>query len=144
MQAACGLAQLERAAEFIEARRRNFRLLTERLAGMEEQFILPQPTPNSNPSWFGFPLTLRENAGASRVDLIRYLDDHKIGTRLLFAGNLLRQPAYHGVNHRVFGELTNTDRIMNQTFWLGLYPGITAEQIDYVGERLEEFFGLNF
>jgi CDP-6-deoxy-D-xylo-4-hexulose-3-dehydrase len=144
MQAACGLAQLDRAAEFVEARRRNFRLLTERLSGMEEQFILPQATPNSDPSWFGFPITLREGAGTSRVDLIKFLDDHKIGTRLLFAGNLLRQPAYHGVKHRVVGELTNTDRIMNDTFWLGVYPGLGQQHFDYIGEKLEEFFGLNF
>ena len=144
MQAACGLGQLDRVEEFVEARRRNFRLLTERLAGMEEQFILPQPTPNSDPSWFGYPITLRDTAGASRVDLIRFLDDNKIGTRLLFAGNLLRQPAYHGVEHRVVGELTNTDRIMTSTFWLGVYPGLGASHFDYVGEKLEEFFGLNF
>ena len=144
MQAACGLGQLDRVEEFVEARRRNFRLLTERLAGMEEQFILPQPTPNSDPSWFGYPITLRDTAGASRVDLIRFLDDNKIGTRLLFAGNLLRQPAYHGVEHRVVGELTNTDRVMTSTFWLGVYPGLGASHFDYVGEKLEEFFGLNF
>jgi CDP-6-deoxy-D-xylo-4-hexulose-3-dehydrase len=144
MQAACGLAQLDRAPEFIEARRRNFRLLTERLSGMEEQFIFPEATPNSDPSWFGYPVTLREGAGVSRVDLLKFLDDNKIGTRLLFAGNLLRQPAYHGVKHRVVGQLTNTDRIMNSTFWLGVYPGLGAEHFDYVGEKLEEFFGLNF
>lgn len=144
MQAACGLAQLDRAQEFVDARRRNFHLLTERLAGLQEQFILPEATPNSDPSWFGFPITLREDAGVSRVDLIRFLDDNKIGTRLLFAGNLLRQPAYHNVPHRVVGELTNTDRIMNSTFWLGVYPGLGAEHFDYIGEKLEEFFGLNF
>jgi CDP-6-deoxy-D-xylo-4-hexulose-3-dehydrase len=144
MQAACGLAQLERVDGFVEARRRNFALLEQRLSGMTEQFILPQATPNSDPSWFGYPITLREGCGASRVDLLRFLDDHKIGTRLLFAGNLLRQPAYHAVEHRVVGDLTNTDRVMHDTFWLGIYPGLGESQFDYVGEKLEEFFGLNF
>jgi CDP-6-deoxy-D-xylo-4-hexulose-3-dehydrase len=144
MQAACGLAQMERVDGFIEARRRNFRLLEQRLSGMTDQFILPQPTPNSDPSWFGYPITLQEGCGASRVDLLRFLDDNKIGTRLLFAGNLLRQPAYHGVEHRVVGDLTNTDRIMRDTFWLGVYPGLGEEHFEFVGEKLEEFFGLNF
>ena len=144
MQAACGVAQLERAPEFIERRRQNFRLLSERLAGMEEQLILPAATPRSDPSWFGFPITLREGCGASRVDLVRFLDENKIGTRLLFAGNLLRQPAYEHVAHRVVGDLTNTDRIMNDTFWLGIYPALGQSQFDYVGEKFEEFFGLNF
>ena len=144
MQAACGLAQLERAEGFIEARRRNFGLLTERLGGMTEQFILPEPTPNSDPSWFGYPLMLREEAGVNRVDLLKFLDQNKIGTRLVFAGNLTRQPYFAQVEHRVVGELTNTDRVMNHSFWLGVYPGLGAEHFDYVGEKLEEFFGLNF
>lgn len=144
MQAACGLAQLERAPEFIAARRRNFDLMTQRLSGLQEVLELPVATPRSNPSWFGYPITLKESAGVSRVDLIKFLDGHKIGTRLLFAGNLLRQPAYHNVKHRVVGGLENTDRIMNQTFWLGIYPGLNETHFDFVGEKLEEFFGLNF
>jgi CDP-6-deoxy-D-xylo-4-hexulose-3-dehydrase len=144
MQAACGLAQLDRAQGFIEARRDNFRLLTERFQSLREVLILPEATPNSDPSWFGYPVTLREEAGVSRVDLLKFLDGNKIGTRLLFAGNLTRQPYFAGVEHRVVGELTNTDRIMNNTFWLGVYPGLGAAQFDYVGDKLEEFFGLNF
>ena len=144
MQAACGVAQLERAEEFIAKRRRNFDLLTERFASLEEVLILPKATPHSNPSWFGFPLTIRDGKANSRVDLLKYLDDAKIGTRLLFAGNLTRQPAYHGVNYRVVGELTNTDKIMNDTFWIGVYPALEASHFDYMAEKLEEFFGLNF
>jgi CDP-6-deoxy-D-xylo-4-hexulose-3-dehydrase len=144
MQAACGLAQLERAQEFIDARRRNFRLLSERLAGLQDFLEIAQATPDSDPSWFGMPLTLRESAGAKRVDLLKFLDQNKIGSRLLFAGNLTRQPYFHRVEHRVVGELTNTDRTMNQTFWLGVYPGLDSAHFDFVGEKLEEFFGLNF
>ncbi|HET8729843.1 MAG TPA: lipopolysaccharide biosynthesis protein RfbH, partial [Moraxellaceae bacterium] len=144
MQAACGLAQLERAQEFIDARRRNFLLLKERLASLQEFLEIAQPTPNSDPSWFGMPLTLRESAGVQRVDLLKFLDQNRIGTRLLFAGNLTRQPYFHGVEHRVVGSLANTDRTMNQTFWLGVYPGLDSRHFDFVGEKLEEFFGLNF
>jgi CDP-6-deoxy-D-xylo-4-hexulose-3-dehydrase len=144
MQAACGLAQLERAQEFIDARRRNFRLLSERLAGLQDFLEIAQATPDSDPSWFGMPLTLRESAGVKRVDLLKFLDQNKIGSRLLFAGNLTRQPYFRGVEHRVVGELTNTDRTMNQTFWLGVYPGLDSSHFDFVGEKLEEFFGLNF
>ncbi|MEH3121800.1 MAG: lipopolysaccharide biosynthesis protein RfbH [Sphingomonas phyllosphaerae] len=145
MQAACGLAQLDRAEGFIAARRRNFDLLTERFRGsLEEIFILPEATPNSNPSWFGFPLMLRDGVDAKRVDVTRFLDQNKIGTRLLFAGNLTRQPYFEHVNYRVVGDLTQTDRVMNNTFWLGLFPALGQEHFDYVGDKLEEFFGLNF
>lgn len=144
MQAACGLAQLDRVDDFVAARRRNFDLLTERLKGMEDIFILPEATRDSNPSWFGYPLMLRDGVDAKRVDLTRYLDQNKIGTRLLFAGNLTRQPYFEDVNYRVVGELTQTDRIMHNTFWLGLYPALGRDHFDYVGEKLEEFFGLNF
>lgn len=144
MQAACGLAQLERAQEFIDARRCNFRLLSERLSGLQDFLEIAQATPGSDPSWFGMPLTLRESAGVRRVDLLKFLDQNRIGTRLLFAGNLTRQPYFHGVEHRVVGSLANTDRTMNQTFWLGVYPGLNSAHFDFVGEKLEEFFGLNF
>jgi len=144
MQAACGLAQLERANDFIATRKRNFALLKARLAGLEEFIEIAEATPNSDPSWFGFPVTLKESSGVLRVDLLKYLDQHKIGTRLLFAGNLVRQPYFKDVEHRIVGELTNTDRTMNQTFWLGVQPALGAEHFDFVGDKLEEFFGLNF
>ncbi len=144
MQAACGLAQLERAQEFINARKRNFQLLKQRLSALQDFLEIAEATPNSDPSWFGMPLTLRESSGVKRVDLLKFLDQNKIGTRLLFAGNLTRQPYFHGVEHRVVGSLTNTDRTMNQTFWLGVYPGLDSCHFDFVGEKLEEFFGLNF
>lgn len=144
MQAACGLAQLERAPEFIATRQRNFELLRTRLSSLSEFLEVAKPTPNSVPSWFGFPVTLKERAGVQRVDLLKYLDQHKIGTRLLFAGNLTRQPYFQNIEYRVVGELTNTDRTMNQTFWLGVQPSLNEEHFDFVAEKLEEFFGLNF
>jgi CDP-4-dehydro-6-deoxyglucose reductase, E1 len=144
MQAACGLAQLERAQEFIDTRKRNFELLKARLGNLTDFLDIAKATPNSEPSWFGFPVTLKDNAGVSRVDLIKFLDQHKIGTRLLFAGNLIRQPYFRDVEYRVVGELANTDKTMNNTFWLGIYPGLGVEHFDFVGERFEEFFGLNF
>ncbi|MDD2341530.1 MAG: lipopolysaccharide biosynthesis protein RfbH [Tolumonas sp.] len=144
MQAACGLAQLERVEEFVEKRKANFAYLKQGLASCEQFLELPEATPNSEPSWFGFPITLKEDSGISRVDLVQFLDEAKIGTRQLFAGNLTRQPYFHDVNYRVVGELTNTDRIMNQTFWIGIYPGLTHAHLDYVISKFEEFFGLNF
>jgi CDP-6-deoxy-D-xylo-4-hexulose-3-dehydrase len=144
MQAACGLAQLDRLPKFVEARKQNFAYLKSCLSNLEEFLILPEPTDNSDPAWFGFPITVREEANISRVDLLRYLDQQKIGTRLLFAGNLTRQPYFQGQTFRVAGELTNTDKIMNSTFWVGVYPGLRNVQLDYVGSKLEEFFGANF
>jgi CDP-6-deoxy-D-xylo-4-hexulose-3-dehydrase len=144
MQAACGLAQIDRAAGFIQARKDNFAYLTERLQSCTEFLILPQATENSDPSWFGFPMTLKPEANVARVDLLTYLDQHKIGTRLLFAGNLVRQPYMQGRNYRISGELTNTDRVMNDTFWVGVYPGLSREMLDFVVDKLEAFFGVNF
>ena len=144
MQAACGLAQVDKAAGFIAKRRENFKLLHDRLQPLTDFLHLPVATPNSTPSWFGFPITLKEDAGVERVDLLRYMDDNKIGSRLLFAGNLTKQPYFKGVEHRVVGKLTNTDITMNRTFWIGIYPALGQEHFDYVGEKLEEFFGLNF
>lgn len=144
MQAACALAQLDRLEEFVKIRRANFSYLKELLQGCSDFLILPEATPESDPSWFGFPLVLREESGVSRVDLVDYLDQNKIGTRLLFAGNLTKQPYMIGRNFRVSGELKNTDIAMKQTFWLGVYPGLTESHLDYVAERLETFFGINF
>jgi CDP-6-deoxy-D-xylo-4-hexulose-3-dehydrase len=144
MQAACGLAQIDRAPGFIQARKDNFAYLKERLQSCADFLILPQATEHSDPSWFGFPMTLKPEANVSRVDLLTYLDQHKIGTRLLFAGNLTRQPYMTGRNYRVSGELTNTDRVMNDTFWVGVFPGLTREMLDFTITKLEEFFGVGF
>ncbi|CAG2148868.1 lipopolysaccharide biosynthesis protein RfbH [Cupriavidus numazuensis] len=144
MQAACALAQLDRLDDFIASRRANFDYLRERLKSCEEFLHLPEATPGSNPSWFGFPLVLKDSANTRRVDLLSYLDQNKIGTRLLFAGNLTRQPYMAGRNYRVSGELVNTDIVMNQTFWLGVYPGLSTEHLDFIVTKLETFFGLNF
>lgn len=144
MQAACALAQMDRVEDFIAVRKANFAYLKERLQSVADYLHLPEATPKSEPSWFGFPVILKEAAGAQRADLINFLDQNKIATRLLFAGNLTRQPYMIGRNFRVSGELTNTDIVMNQTFWLGVWPGLTRAQLDFVVEKLEEFFGLNF
>ncbi|ETI61405.1 lipopolysaccharide biosynthesis protein RfbH [Marinomonas profundimaris] len=144
MQAACGLAQLKRLPEFIEKRNSNFDYLKNRLASVTDFIELTEPTENSTPSWFGFPVTLKATAGVNRVDLTKYLDQCKIGTRLLFAGNLIRQPYFEGMDYRIVGELTNTDITMNQTLWLGIYPGLGEEHLNYIAEKLEEFFGVNF
>ena len=144
MQAACALAQMERLEEFIAKRRANFSYLKVRLASVEQFLHLPEATENSEPSWFGFPLVLKESSGVKRTDLINFLEQNKIGTRLLFAGNLTKQPYMAGRNFRVSGDLTNTDIVMNQTFWLGTFPGLSEPQLDYIADKLEEFFGLNF
>lgn len=144
MQAACALAQMDRLDDFIAARKANFAYLKERLQSCNEFLHLPEATPNSDPSWFGFPVVLRDNAGVSRVDLLNYLDQNKIATRLLFAGNLTRQPYMMGQTYRVSGELSNTDVVMNQTFWLGVFPGLTHAHLDYMVEKIEAFFGVNF
>jgi CDP-6-deoxy-D-xylo-4-hexulose-3-dehydrase len=144
MQAACALAQMDRVDEFIAKRRANFAYLKSRLASVEQFLHLPEATPNSEPSWFGFPLIVKDSAGVKRADLINYLEENKIGTRLLFAGNLTKQPYMAGRNFRVSGELTNTDVVMNQTFWLGTFPALTTEHLDYIAEKLEEFLGVGF
>ena len=144
MQAACGLAQMDRLEDFIKSRRDNFEYLKSKLASCVDFIEIAEPTENSEPSWFGFPITLKEDAGVSRVELVTFLDQNKIGTRLLFAGNLTLQPYFTEVEYRVVGELTNTDRTMNQTFWVGIYPGLSTAELDFVASKFEEFFGLNF
>ena len=144
MQAACALAQLDRLEEFIAKRRANFTYMKKRLASCSKFLHLPEATPNSEPSWFGFPLIVKADSGIRRNELINYLEQNKIGTRLLFAGNLTKQPYMANRKYRVSGELKNTDIVMNQTFWLGTFPALGVEQIDYIAAKIEEFFGLNF
>lgn len=142
MQAACGLAQLQKAPSFIEQRRQNFAFLKSRLATCEEFLLLPTATENSDPSWFGFPLTLKANAPTSRVDLLQKLDVHKIGTRLLFAGNLVRQPYMKGREFRISGELINTDTVMRDTFWIGVQPALSQEMLEYSVRVIEDALGV--
>lgn len=144
MQAACALAQLEKAPAFIEARKSNFAFLKTRLKTCEEFIQLPVATENSDPSWFGFPITLKESCPASRVDLTSFLDQMKVGTRLLFAGNLTRQPYMANVNYRISGSLLNTDQVMNNTFWIGVQPALTPEMLEYAATQIEIFLGINF
>lgn len=139
MQAACALAQMDRLEGFVAARKQNFAWLSERLAGCAEQLILPLATPGSDPSWFGFPLTLRDGCGVERVKLLRYLDEQQVGTRLLFAGNLTRQPYMHGLEYRVSGELTATDKVMRDTFWIGLWPGLGEEHLECAAHSIEAY-----
>jgi CDP-6-deoxy-D-xylo-4-hexulose-3-dehydrase len=128
----------------VQARKDNFNYLRDRLKSCEEFFILPEASENSDPSWFGFLITIKPNANIRRVELLEYLDQNKIGTRLLFAGNLTRQPYMKGRNFRVSGELTNTDIVMNSTFWIGVQPALTLEMLEFVAHKIEIFFGLNF
>lgn len=143
MQAACGLAQLEKIEEFVAKRKANFDYLKCGLQSCSEYLILPEAEENADPSWFGFVITLRESSSYKRIDLIRYLDEAKIGTRLLFAGNLIRQPYFNGLTYRVSGELRNTDVVMNNTFWIGIYPGLTRQHLDYVIKKFQCFFNIN-
>lgn len=144
MQAACGLAQLDKAAQFIQARKDNFAFLKERLKDCEEFVNLPEPTEHSDPSWFGFPITLKENCPVTRLDLLTYLDQNKVGTRLLFAGNLTRQPYMVGANYRISGDLTNTDNVMNNTFWIGVQPSLSREMLEFAAQKIESYLGVNF
>jgi CDP-6-deoxy-D-xylo-4-hexulose-3-dehydrase len=138
MQAAVGVAQLKKLPSFIAARRENFAKLHAALKDLEDIFVLPEATAQSNPSWFGFPLAIREGAPLTRNQIIQSLESRKIATRLLFGGNLLRQPAYRDVPRRVVGELWNTDFVMNNVFWIGIYPGISEPMIDYVGDAFHQ------
>ena len=140
MQAACGLAQLESLNEFISKRKNNFNFLYKNLESIKEFLILPEPEKNSEPSWFGFPLTLKKNHQYNRQALIQYLSDSKIGTRLLFSGNLTKQPYMKNITFKVHGDLKNTDLIMENTFWIGLYPGLSKKQLEYSIDKMLNFF----
>ena len=140
MQAAIGVAQLQKLPAFIEQRKQNFVRLFNVLEKYSRYVVLPQTLPDSDPSWFGFPILVQEQAPFSRSDLVKHLDDHKIATRMLFGGNLLKQPAYKGIHFRVSGSLKNTDNVMNNLFWVGVYPGLTIEMVDYMIAIFDKFF----
>jgi CDP-6-deoxy-D-xylo-4-hexulose-3-dehydrase len=140
IQAAIGIAQLEKLNEFIEKRKRNWQYLRTNLSPLEKFFFLPEPTENSEPSWFGFAITLRPESTLSRNQLVRMLNERKIDTRLLFAGNILRQPGFQDSKRRIIGNLANTDKIMNDTFWIGVWPGLSIEMLDYVIEVIYDLY----
>jgi CDP-4-dehydro-6-deoxyglucose reductase, E1 len=139
MQAALGASQITKLPEFIERRKQNFRYLFKALQPLEDVLMLPEATAGADPSWFGFPIGVRETAPFRRQDLVRALEAKKIGTRLLFGGNLLRQPAYESCEYRAIGELKNTDFVMNNVFWVGVYPGLTEEMLEYVAGAIRGF-----
>ena len=142
MQAACGVAQLEKAPQFIQARKDNFAFLKERLKSCEAFLELPEATEHSDPSWFGFPITVKDNSPVTRLELLTHLDKNKIGSRLLFAGNLTRQPYMIGANYRISGDLTQTDKVMNNTFWIGVQPALTREMLEFAVDKIEEILGV--
>jgi CDP-6-deoxy-D-xylo-4-hexulose-3-dehydrase len=139
MQAAIGISQLKKADHFIARRRENYAALYAALKPFEEHFILPEPTSGSNPSWFGFLITIRNNSKIDRTALTKHLEENKIGTRLLFAGNLIKLPAYANMNHRIVGDLSNTDTVMNRSFWLGVWPGLNEHHYTYIANVIREF-----
>lgn len=144
MQAAVGLAQLQKIDQFVTARQKNYAYLRDRMRTFGETLILPEAQQGSLPSWFGFPLTIADNAPFDRVELLRYLDQHKIGSRLLFAGNLTRQPYFANQRYRIAGALENADKIMRNTFWIGVWPGLTQEMLDFTVDKIAEFIGEGF
>jgi CDP-6-deoxy-D-xylo-4-hexulose-3-dehydrase len=139
MQAAIGVEQLKKLPSFIEARKQNFRMLYDGLKKCEDYFILPEIEPEADPSWFGFLLTVREDAGFTKDDIVKYLEDNKIATRMLFAGNITKHPCFEDVEYRVSGGLVNTDRIMNDTFWIGLYPGLSDHHLKFMLEKIQDY-----
>jgi CDP-6-deoxy-D-xylo-4-hexulose-3-dehydrase len=140
MQAAVGVSQMKKLPQFIDTRRANFRYLYERLSELQEFFLLPEATPNSTPSWFGFPILVRPEAPFTRDDTVQWLEKHKIGTRLLFAGNIIHQPAYRGKNYRVVGDLAKADEVMNRVFWIGVYPGLNQPMLDYISDTMKQLY----
>ena len=143
IQAAIGLAQLERLDSFVELRRRNWKYLEEGLSSLQDFLIIPKASENSEPSWFGFALTVKKSSPKSRNEIVQELNERKIGTRLLFGGNLLRQPAFMGTPRRVIGNLENTDRVMNDTFWIGVWPGLSIEMLDYMISSIKSILGVS-
>jgi CDP-6-deoxy-D-xylo-4-hexulose-3-dehydrase len=144
MQASVGCAQLKKLPDFIQSRRTNWKYLREQFDDLGDIFYLPEAENNANPSWFGFALTLKSEAKFKRIDLIKYLEKKNIQTRLLFAGNLLKHPCFdqmrdNGIGYKVIGNLENTDKIMNNTFWIGVYPGMNKEMLDYMIEEIKTF-----
>lgn len=144
MQAACGLAQLKKLDEFIEVRRNNFSYLKKRLSTCSDFLTFASPTHKSIPSWFGFLMTIKENSGFIRRDLIEYLNQNQIGTRLLFSGNIIKQPYMLNCIYKISGDLQNTEIVMNNTFWVGVYPALNNQHLEFIAEKIEEFFGINF
>ncbi len=139
MQAAIGVAQLKKLPVFIDKRKKNFRMLYNELKKYEKYFILPQATRNSDPSWFGFPILVKENAPFTRAEVINYLEENRIATRMLFGGNLTKQPAYQSIKYRIYGSLKNTDLVMNNLFWIGVYPGLDEIKIKYILKKFDKF-----
>jgi CDP-6-deoxy-D-xylo-4-hexulose-3-dehydrase len=139
MQAAVGVEQLKKLPSFIQARKKNFELLYDGLKKYEKYFILPKTEPEADPSWFGFILTVREDAGFNREDIVKHLEINNVATRMLFAGNIIRHPSFKDVEYKTSGNLLNTDRIMNDTFWIGVYPGLTGEMIAYMVKIFDDF-----
>ncbi|WP_446897220.1 lipopolysaccharide biosynthesis protein RfbH [Clostridium sp. LBM24168] len=142
MQAALGVSQLKKLPDFIRRRKENFEKLHKELRQFTNYLILPEPEQNSDPSWFGFPITLRKNSNFDRNDIVKFLEENKIGTRLLFAGNILKQPLFteNSVDYRIAGDLKNTDTVMNNTFWIGVWPGIDDEKINYISSKFRAYF----
>ena len=140
MQAAIGVEQLRKLPGFIEKRKENFNMLFQGLKKYDSYFILPEPTPHAEPSWFGFPILVKDNSPFSRDDIVRYLEDHQIATRMLFGGNLIKQPAYSDMKYRIVGTLVNTELVMDNLFWIGVYPGIREIHIKYILTTFKKFF----
>jgi CDP-6-deoxy-D-xylo-4-hexulose-3-dehydrase len=138
MQAAVGVSQMKKLPQFIDKRKANFKYVYDRLSQLDEFFLLPETTPNADPSWFGFPIYVRPEAPFTRDETVRWLENHKIGTRLLFAGNLIRQPAYRGKTYRVIGDLAKADEVMRRVFWIGVYPGLTQPMLNYMSDVLAQ------
>ncbi|MFA5284779.1 MAG: lipopolysaccharide biosynthesis protein RfbH, partial [Smithellaceae bacterium] len=140
IQAAIGVAQLVKLPDFIEARKRNFRFFRNHLNKFGRYLVLPKATHGSQPSWFGFPIFIKEDAGFTRNEIVAFLDKNKIATRMLFGGNLLKQPAYEHIRYRTYGQLKNTDLVMNNLFWIGVFPGLRTPQLKYICHTFDRFF----